>query len=107
MNLIQRIAAAAAVSAAAIAPATSAFAEPYPWHENPGAAQPTKPKAQVEYEERLRMNELRPEPFDDASASDVTGFPWDTVGLAALGAGALAAGGAAVVRRSHRVPRHA
>ena len=70
MNRIQRIAAAAAISAAVIAPATigPAFAEPYPWHApSEGASQPSglpNPgqapvdrvnKAQVEYHERLQL----------------------------------------------------
>jgi hypothetical protein len=108
MNRIQRIAAAAAVSATAILPATlaTAYAEPYPWH-GPGdtASQPmSKTKAQIEYEERLQLPASEP----TTSEADVASFPWDTVGLAALGAGILTASGLVVLaRRSHREPRPA
>lgn len=114
MNRIQRIAAAAAVSAAVFAPATAAlaYAEPYPWHEQ-SDSQPagvTKPKAQIEHEELLRrrqQSESVGEQPDSPAASDATGFPWETIGLAALGGGVLAAGGVAVARRFHHEPGRA
>jgi hypothetical protein len=116
MNRIQRIAAAAAISTAALAPVTAAvaYAEPYPWHNpNGDSSQPSGPaktKAQIEYEERLQLGPLpgtgNEEPPSQPT-SDATGFPWETVGLAALGAGVLAAGGVVVARRSHREPRPA
>jgi hypothetical protein len=114
MNCIQRIAAAATVSAVVVAPATigPAFAEPYPWHgPSEGASQPLqKTKAQIEYEERLRLQEQsgtgNEEPQSQLTA-DAAGFPWDTVGLAALGAGILTAGGVVVARRIHHEPSRA
>ena len=110
VNRIQRIAAAAAVSTAVLAPATAAvaFAKPYPWHKSDSASGVTKPKAQIDYEERLQQEQSGPgSELPSGTSGDATGFPWDTVGLAALGAGVIATGGAIVVRRSHRVPTHA
>ncbi|HET6920684.1 MAG TPA: hypothetical protein VFI46_14640 [Jiangellaceae bacterium] len=114
MNRIKHIAATAAVGTAVLVPATAAvaFAEPYPWHgPSEGASQPLqKTKAQIEYEERLQLGPLpgtgNEEPPSQPTA-DATGIPWETVGLAALGAGVLAAGGIVVARRSHRQPRPA
>ena len=67
MNRIQRIAAAAAISAAVLAPATiaPAFAEPYPGHKSDSASGATKTKAQIEYEERLRLDQGRPRPDNE------------------------------------------
>jgi hypothetical protein len=121
MNRIQRIAAAAAVGTALLTPATAAIAF---------ADEPTE--AEIEQslrQERQYMHEYGPSDeqllrhekqymqqrtwpgpaVDETSGSEATaGFPWQTVGLATLGATALAAGGAVVVvRRNHRVPRHA
>jgi hypothetical protein len=114
MNRIKHIAAAAAVGTAVLVPATAAvaFAEPYPWHgPSEGASQPLqKTKAQIEYEERLQLENVsgtgNAPPASDPVA-DASEFPWNTVGLVALGAGALVAGGVVVVRRSHREPRPA
>jgi hypothetical protein len=114
VNRIKHIATTAAVGTAVLVPAIAAvaFAEPYPWHgPSEGASQPLqKTKAQIEYEERLQLGPLpgtgNEEPLSQPTA-DATGFPWDTVGLVALGAGALVAGGVVVVRRSHREPRPA
>jgi hypothetical protein len=114
VNRIKHIAAAAAISAAVLAPVTiaPAFAEPYPGHKSDSASGATKTKAQIEYEERLRLDQ-GPGPGNEGPASaptatdaDGTGFPWEIVGLTALGAGALAAGGVAVARHV-REPRPA
>ena len=115
MNRMQRVASAAAVSTAALVPASSgfAFAEPYPWHAHDGStAQCTGTRAQVEHCERVSMHLDQPPVVDDNSVSSQPepaspGFPWETVGLTALGAGALAAGGVVLLRRSQRAPRPA
>lgn len=113
MNRIQRIAAAAAVSTAVLAPATAAmaYAEPRPWHEtgDSRSAVVNPPKAQIEHQELLRLRQQSESVDEPASsvASEATGFPWETVGLAALGAGALAAGGVMLARRPRREPRPA
>jgi hypothetical protein len=121
MNRIQRIAAAAAVSTAVLAPVTLAVAPAY--------ADPTAPtQAQIEQllsqeqqymqepvdEELLRQEQQYmqkrqwPEPVEETSGPGATtGFPWETVGLAALGAGVLATGGVVLVRRYHHEPRPA
>jgi hypothetical protein len=116
MNRIKRIAAAAAVGTAVLAPTTlalaPAYARPVAGDSAPGAAQPTavtKTKAQLEYEERLRM-EPQPPGLDSGTPNqdeDVTGFPRDTVALAALGAGTVAAAGVIVARRRQSAPRTA
>ncbi|HEX2360853.1 MAG TPA: hypothetical protein VHI11_02150 [Jiangellaceae bacterium] len=113
MNRIQRIAAAAAVSTAVLAPATAAmaYAEPYPWHYtgDSRSAVVNPPKAQIEHQELLRLRQQSESVDEPASsvASEATGFTWETVGLAALGAGALAAGGVMLARRPRREPRPA
>jgi hypothetical protein len=116
MNRIQRIAAAAVVSTVVLTPATAAvaFAEPRPWHNPNGETSEsgglTKTKAQIEYEERLQLANESGTGNDNSgseSAVDPTSFPWETVGLAALGAGILATGGAVVARRHSREPHPA
>ena len=94
MNRIKRIAAATAVSTVVLAPITAglAFAEPYPGHENTSSISTTK--AQIEHEERLQMlQNQRSGAVDGQSASsigaDSAGFPWETVGMAALAGAAL------------------
>ena len=57
------------------------------------AASPVKTEAQIEYEERLQLEQSGPGPESDAGG-DATGLSWDNVGLAVLGPGALATGGA-------------
>jgi hypothetical protein len=105
MNRFQRVVAATALGAAVVAPATPAFAEPYSWHGSDSAPAAIKSKAQIEYEEGLRLQQ---ESGTGNTASDTSvtpeaaSFPWETLGLAALGAGALAAGGVVLVRRSNR-----
>ena len=110
MNRIKHIATTAAVGTAVLVPATAAvaFAEPYPWHgPSEGASQPLqKTKAQIEYEERLQLeNESGTGKVPPASIPVADAFPWNTVVLVALGTSALVAGGVAVARRSHREPR--
>ena len=112
MNKIHRFAAVSAACVALTAPGvalmTPAFAEPYPWHDPRGTATGfslAMPKAQIEHEELLRMGQ-QSSPVDEhstAASPDGTAFPWETVGLVALGAVALTAGGAAVARRYQRV----
>ena len=110
MNRIQRITAAAAIGAAVFAPATAAVASARP---DPGQAPQTSSisKAQIEHEERLQMLDQRSDAVDGQSASsteaDTAGFPWETVGLAALAGAAIAAGGVAVVRRLNQEPSRA
>ena len=132
MNRIQRITAAAAIGAAVFAPATAAVASARP---DPGQAPQTSnisttkaqiehderlqmldqrsetTKAQIEHDERLQMLDQRSDAVDGQSASstgaDTAGFPWETVGLAALAGAAIAAGGVAVVRRLNNEPSRA
>ena len=129
MNRIQRITAAAAIGAAVFAPATAAVASARP---DPGQAPQTSSiskaqieheerlqapqtssisKAQIEHDERLQMLDQRSDAVDGQSASstgaDTAGFPWETVGLAALAGAAIAAGGVAVVRRLNNEPSRA
>jgi hypothetical protein len=117
MNHIRRIAAGTVLGTALLVPATigQALAEPYPWHDS-GDSQPAgqpKTKAQIEYEERLQMatgsglGDANPDAEPAATEADTAGFPWNTVGLAALGAGVLAAGGVALARRARREPHPA
>ena len=112
MNRIKRIAAATAVSTVVLAPITAglAFAEPYPGHENASSISATK--AQIEHEERLQtLQNQRSGAVDGESASstgaDTAGFPWETVGMAALAGAAFTAGGVAVVRRLNNEPSRA
>jgi hypothetical protein len=112
MNRIKRIAAATAVSTVVLAPITAglAFAEPYPGHENTSSISTTK--AQIEHEERLQMPQnQRSGAVDGQSASsigaDTAGFPWETVGMAALAGAVLAGGGVALVRRFNHEPSQA
>lgn len=112
MNKIHRFATASVVCAGLMVPGatliTPAFAEPYPWHEPHGAVQSdalVKPKTQIEHEELLKMGK-RSSPADqdsNAVSTDDTAFPWESIGLIALGAGVLTAGSAAVARRHQRV----
>ena len=87
---------------------TPAFAEPYPWHESHGTAQSdalVKSKAQIEHEELLRLVQRSSAADEDSNAvsTDDTTFPWESIGLIALGAGLVTAGSAAVARRHQRV----
>lgn len=111
MNRIQRIAAAAIVSGAALVPATlaPAHAEPYPWHQPADTSQRAdlSTKAQIEHEERLREGSGGHGPDVAETTPDSSTFPWDIVGLAALGAGTLAAAGAVVARQYSRTPSRA
>lgn len=113
MNRITRIAAATAVSTVVLAPVTAglAFAEP-----DPGPAPQTSSlwttKAQIEHEDRLQaLQNQRSGAVDGQSASsigaDSAGFPWETVGMAALAGAALAGGGVALVRRFNHEPSQA
>jgi hypothetical protein len=113
MNRIKRIAAATAVSTVVLAPMTAglAFAEP-----DQGPAPQTSSllstKAQVEHEDRLQvLQNQRSGGVDGQSASsigaDSAGFPWETVGLAALAGAVLAGGGVVLVRRFNHEPSHA
>ena len=127
MNRIQRIAAVAAISTAALAPATAAVAPAYakPYEED---LAPVSTQAQTEQllrqerqymqepvneellkqEQRYMQVQQWPEPVGETSGpGDTTGFPWDTVGLASLGAAALAAGGAVIIVRRRHIPHTA
>jgi hypothetical protein len=127
MNRIQRIAAAAAISTAVLAPATAAvapaYAKPYEVDLAPASTQAQTEqllRQEQQYmqeavdeellrEEQQYMQErLWPEPVGETSDSgDTTGFPWDTVTLATLGTAALAAGGAVIIVRRRHVPHTA
>jgi hypothetical protein len=113
MNRIKRIAAATAVSTVVLAPMTAglAFAE-----ADPGRAPQTSglwtTKAQIEHEDRLQaLQNQRSGAVDGQSASsigaDSAGFPWETVGMAALAGAVLAGGGVALVRRFNHEPSQA
>jgi hypothetical protein len=113
MNRIKRIAAATAVSTVVLAPMTVglAFAEP-----DPGPAPQTSSlwttKAQIEHEDRLQaLQNQRSGAVDGQSAgsigADSAGFPWETVGMAALAGAVLAGGGVALVRRFNHEPSQA
>jgi hypothetical protein len=135
MNRIQRIAAAAAISTAVIAPATGAVAYAGPiaptqdqteqllrqeqqymqepvdeqlLRQEQGYMQEPVDEQLLRQEQGYMQEQQWPEPVDGPSASDATtGLRWETVGLAALGAGVLAAGGVVLVRRYHHEPRPA
>jgi len=122
MNRIQRIAAAAAVSTAVLAPATAAmaYAEPIaPTQDQTEQLlrleqqymQESEPADEelLRQEQQYMQDRQWAEPAAESSGSDnaATSFPWDTVGFVTLGAAALAAGSVIVVRRGHRVPKHA
>lgn len=67
-------------------------------------------KAQIEYEERLRLEQQSSGTDDETSgtpsAAD-TSVPWDTVGLTAFAGAAVGAGIVIVVRHVTRVPKQA
>ena len=136
MNRIRRIAAAAAVSTAVLTPVTAvgAYAEPtgpacQGWcpYTGPSALTQDQTPLLLRREQQQYMQvpvdeqpPLRQEqqyvqqqrwayPADEAPVSDATTglSPWETVGLAALGAGVLAGGGVVFVRRYHDEPRPA
>lgn len=110
MNRIQRITAAAAIGAAVFAPATAAVASAKPDPgQSPQTSSVSRTKADIEHNERLQMLQTSEGDGQSASSngSDSTGFPWETVGLAALAGAALTAGGVAVVRRFNHEPSQA
>ncbi|HEY9378350.1 MAG TPA: hypothetical protein VIQ02_14810 [Jiangellaceae bacterium] len=130
MNRIKRIAAAAALGAAVLPPAVAAIAyagtatearmdqsihreQQYMLYRQRQDMQEFRPSdEQLLRQEQLYMQDQQwPEPatVDDASdaATAAAGFSWETAGFMTLGAVALAAGSAIVVRRSHRAPKHA
>jgi hypothetical protein len=119
MNRIQRIAAAAAISTAVIAPATAAVAYAGPIAPTQDQTEQLLRQEQQYVQEPVDEQLLRQEqgymqerhwtePVDGPSASDATtGLRWEKVGLAAFGVGVLAAGGVVLVRRYHHEPRPA
>jgi hypothetical protein len=109
MNRIQRITAAAAIGAAVFAPATATVASASDPGQPPQTSSVSRTKAAIEHNERLQMLQTSEGDGQSASSkgSDSTGFPWETVGLAALAGAALTAGGVAVVRRFNHEPSQA
>ena len=136
MNRIRRIAAAAAVSAAVLTPVTAAgaYAEPTApacrgWcpYAGPSALMQDQIPLLLRREQQQFMQmpeDLAPPllqeqqymlqqrwayPPDEAPVADATAglSPWETVVLAALGAGVLARGGVVLVRRYRHEPRPA
>jgi hypothetical protein len=133
MNRIRRIAAAAAVSTAVFTPLTAvvASAEPTPpacrgWcpyaessaqtrdqtkqllrqEQQQYMQQPVDEQPLLRQEQQYTQQQKWAEPADEAPVADATTglSPWETVGLAALGAGVLAAGGVVLVRQYHHEP---
>ena len=99
MNRIKRIAAATAVSTAGLIPFAAAVA----------SAEPTQAEQPLRQEQQYTQEQVhRPHlggRLNAASASALTtSSPWDTVGLSALGAAVLAAGGVVLVRQNHHEP---
>jgi hypothetical protein len=114
MNRIKRIAAATAISTAVLIPVAAAVADAEPTaqtqaeqllrQEQRYMQQPVDEQL-LRQEQQYIQEQTWPEPADEASASETTtGFPWETVGLSALGAGVLAAGGVVLVRQYHHEP---
>ena len=63
----------------------------------------------LRHEQQYRLQQWGAYPPDEAPVADATTglSPWETVGLAALGAGVLARGGVVLVRRYRHEPRPA
>ena len=115
MNRIKRIAAATAVSTAGLIPFAAAVASAEPTQAEPLLRQEQQYMQQPVDEQLLRqeqqyMQEQVHRPhlggrLNAASASALTSSsPWETVGLSALGAAVLAAGGVVLVRQYHHEP---
>jgi hypothetical protein len=135
MNRIRRIAAAAAVTTAVLTPVTAAgaYAEPTApacrgWcpyaapstltqdqteqllrqEQQQYMQQPVDEQPPLRQEQQYMQQQKWAEPADEAPVADATtGLSlWETVGLAALGAGVVAGGGVVLVRKYHE-PRPA
>lgn len=122
MNRTRRLAAAGALSAVLLPgtlalAAPAAMAEPRPQHsasrqdptsvnkalaeyrERRSTEPQRKPKAQIEYEERLFLDKVADGSPDAPGAQ---AFPWAIAGVSAIGLSAVAAGGLALARRQRR-----
>lgn len=116
-TITRRLVAATLLSGAAVLPATAALAD-----GNPNKSQLEYlerrenlvdnghgSKAQSEYEERIARNgeaDAASAAGSAGSAGSPTDVPWE-LALTALGGIAVGAGGAVVVRHTHRTPRTA